>query len=384
MRAVLAHLGDPGVQGRFALCAAVLQTDFCRALDLAAIVLGGVVEAGHERGVLDRGVFIVGSRGLDRVDPFFVDRFHGRIAPVEGGLDFRQAGIAAGGAGIARGHHEITVAQTAGGNLQIGVRLEGNVLFSVVGRLAVRADIGAVEAPVAGLARPHPVINVAAELADGFGRRVDEAHVANFQTVDQAEFLGAVEPGDLTAMAFLFLAFGDDGLFAVLDLLIAVARIGFRRQAFQHAVRHVLDRGGDIDTAARRGRQLVAHRLGQKAVSEIVVLFRRIELDGAIGAVMVGHGQALRRDEGGGAAAEADHRVHRPFGQVGKLAGGNVQAQRLKLVRELGQLVRAPHAFLGAGRGRPKRNKQCESRTSHLFVSPLYEYGFHRRKRRPA
>src|SRR3546814_1463467 len=77
------------------------------------------------------------------------------------------------------------------------------------GRLAVLADVGAVEGEVAGVARPHPVVDVAAERADAARRRVDQAHVADLQVPEQAVGVAAGETVKAAAVAAAFFAAGD-------------------------------------------------------------------------------------------------------------------------------------------------------------------------------
>src|SRR3546814_12199952 len=74
---------------------------------------------------------------------------------------------------------------------------------------------------------------------------------------------------------------------------------------------------------------------GDEAVLEQVVLGRRVELDRAAGAVVVGDHQALGRNEARGAAAQRYHGVHRRLRQVGQrggvalVAGGRSEERRV-------------------------------------------------------
>jgi hypothetical protein len=67
--------------------------------------------------------------------------------------------------------------------------------------------------------------------------------------------------------------------------------------------------------------------------------------------VVVGRHQALRRHERGRAAAQADDRAHREFGQFGQGGGVEFQAGGFQLLGHLWQLLRHPHAFIGMGGG---------------------------------
>ena len=62
---------------------------------------------------------------------------------------------------------------------------------------------------------------------------------------------------------------------------------------------------------------------------------------------MVGHHQALRRNEAGGAATQRNHRAHRVAGEVGQLLRVQLQASLLQRAGNFGQLLRYPHAFGG-------------------------------------
>src|SRR3546814_10802287 len=95
------------------------------------------------------------------------------------------------------------------GELQPVLGLVRHVVLGIRGRLAVLADVGAVEGEVAGVARPHPVVDVAAERADAARRRVDQAHVADLQVPEQAVGVAAGETVKAAAVAAAFFAAGD-------------------------------------------------------------------------------------------------------------------------------------------------------------------------------
>ena len=77
----------------------------------------------------------------------------------------------------------------------------GNVVARVLRGFAVLADVGAKQGEVAGVARPTPVVDLTAEVADARRRRVDEAHVAQLELFDQVELDPAVEALELAARA---------------------------------------------------------------------------------------------------------------------------------------------------------------------------------------
>src|SRR3546814_17850453 len=76
-----------------------------------------------------------------------------------------------------------------------------DVVLRVRRRLAVLADIGSQEAPVAGVARPFEVVLVAAVLADRCRRRVHQPHVLDLELADQRELEPAVAVVDVAAQA---------------------------------------------------------------------------------------------------------------------------------------------------------------------------------------
>src|SRR5437763_1772033 len=130
------------------------------------------------------------------------------------------------------------------------------------GRLAVLADVGAIERPVAGVARPHPVVGLAAEVADPFRRRVDESYVANLH-LREAEVLRSFEHRcDATTNAAWFLAISDKLLLATRDLLIACAIVEFlAQQRAGHLIGDVFDFRRHRHARSWRGRQFVADRI---------------------------------------------------------------------------------------------------------------------------
>ena len=233
-----------------------------------------------------------------------------------------------------------------------------DVVGRVVGGLAVAAHVGAVEAVVAGVARPHPVVGVAAELAHAGRWRVHQAHVANFQLLDQVKLEAAVIAGHGAAVPGVFFALGDQRFFIFFDAVDALlaAQLGHLGADDLGAdIAHVL---GHVDARTWRGRQFLGHGLGQEAVGQQVALGGRVARHAVVDAVVVGRDQSLGRDERGRAAAQADDRVHRKFGQLGQRGRVEFQAGRLELLGYLWQLLRHPHAFIGVGGGAAKHRQR--------------------------
>ena len=341
--------GDPVGQRGFPLAATFDQADAARAFDLAAQVLLVIVEPGKACFVFDARIRSFGCGGFDGADPVGQQLLEGRIFPAEGVFDFGEHRVARGRAGIARDHHEIAFVEPALGDLQEVLGLVGHVVFGIFGRGAVGRDIGAVKAEIAGVTRPHPVIDVAAILADRIRRGVDEAHVLYFELLDELVFVAAVIARDPAAIAGFLLALCSDVLRPLIDRIVPL--VGRHRvRACAHALGHVAEIGGHIDARARRGRQLGAHRLREEAVFEIVVLGGRIVLHRSARAVVVGNDQPLRRNEAGRAAAQADDRAHREAGEVAERFGIEFEAGLFQIVGNLGQLLRSEHPFLGGKR----------------------------------
>ncbi len=256
-----------------------------------------------------------------------------------------------GASWVAHGHDEVAFLDAFLGDFQEMLRHVRHVVLREFGALAVFAHIGAVEAIVAGVARPHPVVGVATKFAHASWRRVHQAHVLDFQLLDQVELESTVVARHRAAVADVFFAFGDQVLFIFFDAVDAclAAQLGhFRGDDLVADVGHFL---GDENAAARSRRHFIGHGLGQETVRQQVVLRGRIDRHAVVDAVVVGRDQAHRRDEGGRAAAQADNRAARKFGQLGQ--GGRVQFQtcRFQLLGYLWQLLRHPHAFVGVGDG---------------------------------
>ncbi len=57
------------------------------------------------------------------------------------------------------------------------------------------------------MARPHPVVDVATELADQFPRCIDQAHILDFKPLDQLAAVAAVKRVDVVTITVTFSAF---------------------------------------------------------------------------------------------------------------------------------------------------------------------------------
>ena len=336
---------------------------------LAVVVLAGVVPTRHGRGVLHRDVGILLAGGLDQRDLVLVRLGDGRVAPRLRVLEFGHQRIAVGAARVAGHHHEVARAQRLVGDLQPVLRLVRHVVLAEGRRLAVLAHVGAVEREVAGVAGPHPVVDVAAELADAAGGRIRQAHVLDLEVLEQAVGVAAHEAVDPAAVARLGFARGGGLLLERLQRIRARHRVLARRRHRRLRLRrHVGDVFQHVDARVRACRDLIGQRGRVEAVADQVLLRRGVELDRTVGAVVVGGHQALRGDEAGGAAAQRDHRAHRVAGEVGQLLRVQPQAGLLQRAGDLRQLLRHPHALVRVHGQAESHRRHGDSRGQHRLA----------------
>ncbi len=279
--------------------------------------------------------------------------------------------VAEGAPGVAGDPDEVALLHPFGRHLHVVLRAEGDVLLREVGGLAVRTDVGAQEAEVAGVARPHPVVDLATEVADPFARGVGQADVADLHLGDFEEERALVEARYAAAPSARLLTGVDQQAAAALDLPRVVGVEELHRGAAQDLLRHVADAGGDVDIGAWCRRQLCGELGREEAVGDEIALGRRVELQRTVDAVVVGDDQALRRDERSGAAAERDHCPHRIAGEVGQLRRVERHAGRLELRREVGNLARHPHALVRAQRTSEEPQAGACNRESHCHRTLL-------------
>ena len=157
------------------------------------------------------------------------------------------------------------------------------------------------------MAGPHPVVRIAAELADRGGRRTDQAHVA--ENVDhEREILVAAEErthGDLLIRMCRLKPTGKCGN-VVRDHagpLLTAGDIGY---VAQHVGRHVGDLADEPHLQPRSGNLLLVGT-GPETVFQVVVLHRREGLDLRIAAMVVGKDQSFGRHHLARAAGTEDH-----------------------------------------------------------------------------
>ena len=109
------------------------------------------------------------------------------------------------------------------------------------------------------MAGPYPVVGVAAELADGRGRRGDQPHVVELLVEEEKLLVAVVHLLDSGLVAFA-LGFG-----------LADDFVG--RLACGHAVGHLLHADEEADVKVSVGQLLVA-RAGPETAGQIIVFER--------------------------------------------------------------------------------------------------------------
>ncbi len=287
-------------------------------------------------------------------------------------------------AGKAGDHHEIAFAQRLVGDLEPGLGLVGHVLLGIGHGRAIGRDIGAVEAEIAGMARPLPVVGLAAEIADAARRSIDQPHVLDLELLLQEIGLPTEIGTDVAAAIGLLLAFGDQRLAVGLQPVVAIKTRKLGGDALVHRRGHVAQVLDHIDARSRRGGQFVALGLGQKAIGQIVLPRLGIILDRAIDAVMVGGDQPLGADERGGAAAQRNNGIERRGLEIAKVRRRQLQPGRFQLVAQRRRLSRQPHALFGKhGGGYQQGGRGKQQGITHQRTPQTGARGWHGRSDRP-
>ena len=216
-----------------------------------------------------------------------------------------------GAARITHDHRVVAFLDALEGDLQVALGLVGTVLRAVGGRLVVGTGVHAEHREVAGVAGPHPVVGLAAELAHGCRRSAHEAHVVVGLGDDQVGDVVVVEVRQLGAAVLVLLrGLVHEGLalglhqlgdLLLVRLVLADLLLGLLQDGGD--VRHRLEEG---DAEAAGGEFLVAGH-GPVAVHQVVVLVGGERLDAAVAAVVVRDDEAVAGDDlAGAAAAEVD------------------------------------------------------------------------------
>ncbi len=219
------------------------------------------------------------------------------------------------------------------------------------------------------MARPHPVVRVAAELAYRRGRGTHQTHVGIY-LVDECEELVVAEEArhdDLHAGILRFELFGQGGDVLLRDSHILILA-GDRRDVADDIGRNVDYVTYESHFQTRRG-QLALAVLGPESVGQIVVVDRRELLDRRIAAVVVGKEQAVgRNDLAGAAAAEYDDRILQRalVGRV-DVVGRETAALGAHLFDvHLFDVGQQPHALVGCCRERDPDGREDKKQFFHI------------------
>ncbi len=256
--------------------------------------------------------------------------------------------MAVGDARVTGQHRVVALLRAFHRHLQVRRCLVGHVVLAVGGRLAVLAHVGTQQGEVAGVARPHEVVDLIAVVADRARRRIDQAHIAQLKLGDAVEVGAVIHVGHRAAHAAVLLALGHDLLAGCIHR-VEVRAAGLALGLCQHLVSHLVEADGHQHAEVRIGRTLVGATLGDEAIVDEVVLGRAVVLDHAHCHVVVGQQQAIGRHERAGATAGTHDRTQRRRGHVGQIGRVALEAGRLQRLGQLRQLGRHPHAFIGVG-----------------------------------
>ncbi|EJX04130.1 hypothetical protein EVA_07763 [gut metagenome] len=282
--------------------------------------------------------------------------------------------VAVGAAREAHDHGIVAFFDAFQRNGQVLLGLQGYVVGAVSCRFTVGIGIDAEHREVASVARPHPVVGFAAELADGGRRSRHHAHVVIHLQVNQVEFVAGIERQCL----------GQDARFAVQvavlqrfvgKVLQERSRKGlfFLHLAFLHlgvdGIGHVDDAFHELELQARSGKFFAAV-LGPEAVGQVIVFHRAMLLDGIVAAVVVGQDEAVGRDDFTGTATAEDTHGILQRNAVGTIQIFSLQQESLCL-HAVGQVLflhqlQQPHPFVCL-RGQESQAQQCQGNQFHSF-----------------
>ena len=227
---------------------------------------------------------------------------------------------------------------------------------------------------------PHPVVGVAAELADRLGRSSHQTHVAELLDHESEKLVALEERFDLDLHAGILLGEPVGQRLDVLrrDFLVLLLS-GDRRHVADDLGRNVHDLADETHAQPGR-RQLLGLRHGPETVLQVVVLDGRKSLDRPEAAVVVGEQKSFGRDDLARAtAAEDDDRIlQRRLVDAVDLLGGEFAPAFLHVsdvhFLKVGQ---HPHTLVGQGRS---RHAQCGEKHkeslhgSEIFLNLVFRY----------
>ena len=143
-------------------------------------------------------------------------------------------------------HREIALLDPRLGDGEMNGGVVGNVLLGEIRAAPVRGHVCAQEGEIARVARPHPVVDVAAVVADREWRRVDDAHVLDREIGEELVDHPVVEGLDAALDVPVLLRLADDLLRALLDRLVPLEIGHLVRDGVQHLLRDIVDIEEDV------------------------------------------------------------------------------------------------------------------------------------------
>ena len=233
------------------------------------------------------------------------------------------------------------------------------------------------------MARPHPVVRIAAKLPDVLRRRCHEAHVGVLLCPNHVEAVGVEEGDDFCAYALASLKLLDvfpllcQGFEETLALHLCGARALFLGNG-KHLVGHVLDLQHEGKGEVGCGEFLGA-AVCEEAVLGIVVLLGAHVVHVTEPAVVVGEYQSLGRYHLARAASaeHADAVAQRGRRFAVKGFGRQHQPGFFKGIHEMLLLhqFQEPHALVGARHNGAQKHRERDKSLFHIAII-LFEIAF--------
>ena len=285
-----------------------------------------------------------------------------------------------GTARIAHDHGKIAILVAFEGYLQRLLGYVGNIVLAIVGRFVVGTGIDPEHGEIARVARPHPVVGLAAEFSHGCRGCAHKTDIRIGLGHNQIEDVAVVERRDaglavrdlgfgLLLQRFARLVHGRNGQHFTVGAVFVLFQCGGANlvQDGRH-VRHGLQEGN----RQAFGRQFFCPRHGPIAILQIIVFGRGKLLDMAVAAVVVGYHQAFPGNHlSGAAAAEMDDGIF----QRGMVHGINLFGRQAAAQVFHGSGIHFleqrehPHALVRQGhRGRQGEQHQAAKHFFHKTI----------------
>ncbi len=327
------------------------RTEPFQSQTLALPLFPGIGDVSRLGGILDPHRRIGRHGRIDDIQPLGAHPYPVRVRShypchVIGGHVFpRRTGTAVDEGEVPRIH-------PTGGNGKIALRTIGDILRRVVGRLVVGIGIDAEYGEVARMARPHPVVGIAAELADRRRGRPHQPHVAVGTEQEEHVLVAVIERlyAHLVALPALVRLHGL--LLHPPDVGLDARRPTSFVHPFPHAFQHL---GGDIlhpyeERHRKTGvRQLLLGRESPETVGQVIVLQTAVALNLVVAAMVVGQQQSPGRHQlSGTAAAEKHHGIlQRSLVHAVDVLGRETEPLGLHILHLPADEARQPHALVG-------------------------------------